>query len=540
MFEISELRQLIDESRQLSGRPKGAILEETLKRVEMLSERKDAVSDTLMAVMLGGTKVGKSTLLNALAGKQISEVSAKACFTSRPIVYVHSTREGQARLRLQGVLTKDDLIIVHNELALERIIIIDSPDIDGSVTIHHQVFRELLIRADLVMCVLTTQKYDSSPLYEILTHEVGFRRTVFIFNKIDEGIPYSETVKKDFLRKIADFNLKAPDGEEIPIFGISSYNAFMNKQGTTVGPAGEFKALENFLYKRLDQALIKRISEENLDAMFRETVELVGSNCRIQEMVKFAEKLVILAEEQFGILEREIAEVLTEIWSETSQGLEGRMTLNAISGISGPFGIYLKAIVAVRALTSTFTITIPSIDKTAGLFGKTAIDRIEKNADEFVTLLTEESDAADIEYTILKKRFLLNSKPLRLIGDEPAAILKKQLGETISRSWEGLLLNLLPAVILLLLLKYFLVCLFNAREPSAGMFLGGGLALWLVCYLQSAFWLPRKIGRQIFLPQELITHFTDKASQRIVQPIKAWRDEVNRLSENLSSAVKRN
>ncbi|MBF0547704.1 MAG: 50S ribosome-binding GTPase [Candidatus Riflebacteria bacterium] len=531
MLETEEIQKAILECRAQWGCPPEATLDETLKRVELLRDRKRSIVDALIVVLLGGTKVGKTTLLNALAGRKIGEPSAKACFTDRPAVFVHSSREAQARFRLQGVLKPDDVVVIHEEAPLERLIFIDSPDIDGILIEHHHLFRELLERSDLALCILTTQKYDSKLLFEILGHEVGFRRTAFVFNKIDEGIPFSEPVKKDFLQKISMFNLKPPEGQILPIFAVSAQNAASLKAGRASGPSGDFSGLEKFLRERLDQAVVKRINEENFVAMYNETLEFARKNSLLEEVMEFASKTVEASFSHCKSLNDEITSSLNEIWMETSSALEGRMTLNVIEGVGGPFGIYLKAIVAIRALTSTFTVTIPSVEKSAGLFGKVAIDKIERGSDEFLTSILEEADRLGLDPLPIKKHFEQAGKSLKVLGEEPTAILRRQMGDTRSNTVESLLLNFLPVLILLLLVKYFLVCLIHAKEPSAGMFLGGALTYWLTCHIQAVFWLPRKMKKQISLPSELIEYFNQKAFDRIVVPLKIWKENVEQIAK---------
>src|SRR5438552_2032913 len=52
-------------------------------------------SDTYVLALVGGTGVGKSTLLNALAGDQVSPASARRPTTSDPVAWVPADKSGQ-------------------------------------------------------------------------------------------------------------------------------------------------------------------------------------------------------------------------------------------------------------------------------------------------------------------------------------------------------------------------------------------------------------------------------------------------------------
>ena len=56
-------------------------------RLAELREREQRLDDVLLVALVGGSGVGKSTLLNALAGDQIAETSEMRPCTSLPTVY---------------------------------------------------------------------------------------------------------------------------------------------------------------------------------------------------------------------------------------------------------------------------------------------------------------------------------------------------------------------------------------------------------------------------------------------------------------------
>ncbi|MBF0501218.1 MAG: GTPase domain-containing protein [Candidatus Riflebacteria bacterium] len=526
------LEERIECCRRLWGRPEDAMLPDLRRRITILRERESTFSDALLVILMGGTKVGKTTLVNALAGRVVGEASAKACFTSRPTLYVHSSREAQGRARLAGVLRPDDRVECHQESALERIILVDAPDLDGIEATHHEVFDELLARADLALCVVTTQKYDSAALYEILGRKMGFRRTVVVFNRIDEGIPLSDTVRNDMCNKIAAFALKPPEGESLPLFGISASNALAAKQGKPAGPRGDFPALEALLRERLDQTIIRRISEENLTAIGDETRRFIEEACHLDVALTLGPQILETSGRSADKLCAQIHGSVSEAWGELAGAIEGRRSLSIVAGVGGPFGAYLRAMLAIKALTSGFSFSFPSVERLANTITHEARELTNVAIDDLSTQIAEDMDRAGLDPAAMTHRFERSKAGTPIDGAAVSDALRKQTGAVCIGSIEGFMLNLIPILILLLAVRYFAICLLEAREPGAGIFLGCGLLLWIFCHLQAAFWLPRKIGSALNPPADITTTLTVAARNRLIEPAREWNEELDRIKSS--------
>lgn|GEM_PF-2228076 len=528
------LEKLLDVSRRLLGCPNGELGKEVERRIEILRNREKSVSECLLVVVLGGTKVGKTTLINALAGKPIGEPSAKACFTTRPAVYAHSNSEITARARLTGVLKAGDRMEIHRESCLERIVLIDTPDLDGVEEKHRDIFNEVLERADLALCILTTQKYDSSALFEILGQKMGFRRTVFVFNRIDEGIPFSEKIRLDLVAKVAPLNLKPPEGEMLPIFSISAQNAFLLKQGTAHGPAGEFRLLEEFLHTQLNHNLYKRISMENLVAMCAETEDYVRKACRIDAALVMGKALIEKGE---GIIKSVREQLATRIDNEMrcfANGIRQRREASAAEGLGGPFGFYIKATLAVSAFSMHLN---DLFSPSASDFADRLSARLTQEADVvcqnalngFERHLIEEADRFGVNPASLLDRFRVNKHDPVALRNQVAQNLRDFLFEPKTSSLESFLLNILPAVVILFIFRYFLTALVSSLDPSAGMFLGGAFLLLLICYFQASFWLGVKVRSLSSVKTSFQDPIISDLEKRMLIPLKAWEGEVESM-----------
>src|SRR5262247_3853952 len=79
----------------------------------------------LVIMLMGGTGVGKSTLLNALAGGAIANASFTRPTTRDPVVYYHETVKPD---RFDPALSHCRLVL-HDRPNLQHKVIVDTPDL---------------------------------------------------------------------------------------------------------------------------------------------------------------------------------------------------------------------------------------------------------------------------------------------------------------------------------------------------------------------------------------------------------------------------
>jgi len=147
----------------------------------------------------------------------------------------------------------------------------------------------------------------------------------------------------------------------------------------------------------------------------------------------------------------------------------------------------------------------------------------------FRRLIAERADRAELDSANLLGRLEKGETlPTAVRGS-----IRDQISEFVfepkTSGLEAFFLNLLPVVIILLLVRYFAWALLSASEPGAGMFLGGGVLILLVCHLQSSFWLKRKGGTLSPAVTKIIDLFAHEVRRRMVEPIREWADEVGKI-----------
>jgi hypothetical protein len=193
-------------------------------------------SDVYVLALVGGTGVGKSSLLNALAGSAVSPASVRRPTTSEPIAWVPRA----ARDELAGLLAWLEVgdVREHDQSSLGSVAILDLPDMDSVATAHRARVEQVLPKVDAVAWITDPEKYHDAILYDdfLRTWLARLARQAIVLNKSDRlTADEAEQVRRDVERDLHEGlagrgpgSGGGPDRAAIPVVAVSA----------TAGPAG--------------------------------------------------------------------------------------------------------------------------------------------------------------------------------------------------------------------------------------------------------------------------------------------------------------
>ena len=172
-------------------------------------------ADAYVLALVGGTGVGKSSLLNALAGETISMASVRRPTTSRPVAWIPADDRDDLGpiLAWLGV----DEIREHHGHDLGPVAILDLPDMDSVESEHRAKVEAILPRVDAVMWVTDPEKYHDAVLHDDFLR-IWLRRLarqVVVINKADrlgtdDGLRVRSDLELDLDRSMGRGNGRVP------------------------------------------------------------------------------------------------------------------------------------------------------------------------------------------------------------------------------------------------------------------------------------------------------------------------------------------
>lgn len=163
-------------------------------------------ADAYVLALVGGTGVGKSSLLNALAGSSVSNASVRRPTTAHPLAWVlrSSRPDLGGLLRWLGIAEGD--VRDHDGDALGNVAILDLPDLDSTEAAHRERVEAILPRVDAVVWVTDPEKYHDAILHDDFLADWLRRldRQVVVLNKVDRlSADDAERVRHDLERDLA-------------------------------------------------------------------------------------------------------------------------------------------------------------------------------------------------------------------------------------------------------------------------------------------------------------------------------------------------
>jgi len=265
---LAEIDALVRELKQWNGaklqwpaaQACEALIDRLLQRTASLRVRIEA---PLVVATLGGTGVGKSTLVDALVGDDVSPAGRIRPTTKLP-VFICRPGLGPETFGI----SPEAVQVVRRDLPLLReLVVIDCPDPDttaeddagGETNLAR--LRELLPHCDVLLVVTTQQKYRSARVSAELAAAASGARLIFVQTHADQD----DDLREDWRRVLAE---EFATGE---MFFVDGKGALAEAKAGHA-PHGEFGRLVDFLTRQLAGSAAARIRRANFLDLVQETV----------------------------------------------------------------------------------------------------------------------------------------------------------------------------------------------------------------------------------------------------------------------------
>jgi energy-coupling factor transporter ATP-binding protein EcfA2 len=256
-----------------------ASIEALLKQIQ---DRQASLETPLRILLLGGTGVGKSTLFNALGGADLAQAASVRPTTRELTAYYHEAN-GSGAL---GHLESKAKLVGHERALLRDKIVIDAPDFDSTARENRTLLEEALSVTDLALCVVTSEKYMSSELFELIeAHREGLE-FVFLLNKLDRAGD-GDLIVNDLRAELERHGIFGARILQISALSVRQAQLAAEEQGlsgfaeevTIPGEAGQWAEVRSLLEKELNDVRIREIKAAKLADRVR------GILARVEERV---------------------------------------------------------------------------------------------------------------------------------------------------------------------------------------------------------------------------------------------------------------
>lgn len=153
---------------------------------EQLFITDNSASRPLIVAFIGGTGVGKSSLLNRLAGQAVAKAGVERPTSREVTLYHHQSLQLQ---HLPGSLPlAKTRISQHDNSQNAHIVWIDMPDFDSVEQANKALVFEWLPHIDVLVYVVSPERYRDNKAWQLLQAEGGKHAWLFVMNQWDRAV----------------------------------------------------------------------------------------------------------------------------------------------------------------------------------------------------------------------------------------------------------------------------------------------------------------------------------------------------------------
>jgi hypothetical protein len=329
-----------------------AALEGVCNDLRRQADALDVERPLLVVMLMGGTGVGKSTLLNALAGGPIANASFARPTTRDPVVYYHESIRTD---RLDPALRACRLSS-HDRPALEQKILVDTPDLDSNDLANRETLIRLLPVADVVLYVGSQEKYHDQLGWELFLEQRKRRAFAFVLNKWDRCYQPGATgirPDEDLMRDLEAQGFKNPLlFRTCAQFWVDQAQAAETPSAITPPEGEQFRDLVNWLEAGLTRLEIEAIKARGVSQLLAHADQAL-KEIAPPDLTEIAARTQLAWEKPLAEEAEATTETLLNTLEPYQREIEHHFALQGQRRFHGMMAGYLSLVNRIRYVGST-------------------------------------------------------------------------------------------------------------------------------------------------------------------------------------------
>ena len=307
----ADLQQLVDDAVELTGAPRPELLRDDAPVLDEQALIDSDAGPVYLVGLIGGKDVGKSSLVNAIVGQEITARSSFGEGTGGVIAYAHEDAADELRVLLEREVPGRYRIVTHRVPGLRRQVLLDLPDIDSHWLEHVQITRRMLRHLLYPLWIQSVEKYaDQQP--QTLLRQVAAGNDpanfLFVLNKADQikgpdpfklkgsgpFISEGEELREDFAQRIAR-SLELAQPPRVYLISALDRDAHdlpeLRRALSTERPAPVVEQGVQLAGRRRQRSLLAWLDQQNLpqraarsERLLREAQELLAARVGVPLM----------------------------------------------------------------------------------------------------------------------------------------------------------------------------------------------------------------------------------------------------------------